>query len=119
MLAIYKKLPGTNCGQCGLSSCMAFALKVNKSQANLSECPFMAAESTDVGQPPSDASSFSTYEQVSRELEKEAVGKDFKETAEAIGGIYRVVDGNESIVQIDIQYLAHLVEKFAGELVDT
>jgi hypothetical protein len=98
MLAIYKKLPGTNCGQCGLSSCMAFALKVKKSQANLSECPFMAAESTDVGQPPPDASSFSTYEQVSRELEKEAVGKDFKETAEAIGGIYRVVDGNESIV---------------------
>ena len=35
---------------------------------------------------------------MSPELEKEAVGKDFKETAEAIGGIYRVVDGNESIV---------------------
>ena len=77
---------------------MAFALKVKKSQANLFECPFMAAEKSDEGQPPSDASSSSTYEQVSGELEKEAVGKDFKETAEAIGGIYRTVGGNEAIV---------------------
>jgi len=97
VIEIYKKLPGTNCGQCGLSSCMAFALKVKKSQASLSECPFMAGRATDEGQPGSGASSFSSYEQVSQELEKEAVGVDFKETAGIVGGIYEALDGRETI----------------------
>ncbi|MGC2062899.1 MAG: DUF3786 domain-containing protein [Thermodesulfovibrionales bacterium] len=97
MIAIYKKLPGTNCGQCGLPTCIAFALKVKKSQACLSECPFMGEEKTAEGQLQSGASSFSSYEQVSRELENEAVKVDFRETAGAIGGMYISVDGRETI----------------------
>jgi hypothetical protein len=76
---------------------MAFALKVKKSQACLSECPSMAGETLNEGQLRSSASSFSSYEQVSEELEKEAVGVDFKETAEAIGGMYKAADGKEAI----------------------
>ena len=98
MIEIYKKLPGTNCGKCGVSSCMAFALKVKKSQASLSECPFVAGETINEEQPRSTASSFSSYGQVSQELEKEAVMVDFKETAEAIGGMYEAVDGKEAII---------------------
>ena len=98
MIEIYKKLPGTNCGTCGVSSCMAFALKVKKSQASLSECPFVAGETINEEQPRSTASSFSSYGQVSQELEKEAVIVDFKETAEAIGGMYEAVDGKEAII---------------------
>jgi hypothetical protein len=98
VIEIYKKLPGTNCGKCGLYSCMAFALKVKKSQASLSECPFMAGETIAGEQPRSGASSSSGYEQVSQELEKEAVGMDFKETAEVIGGVYEVVEGKEAII---------------------
>jgi len=98
MIEIYKKLPGTNCGKCGLSTCMAFAMKVKKSQVRLSECPFMAAETIDEGQMHSGALSFSSYEQVSQELEKEAVGVDFKEAAEAIGGLHNAVDGKETIL---------------------
>lgn len=44
MIEIYKKLPGINCGRCGELSCMAFAMKVKKSQADLSDCFFMASE---------------------------------------------------------------------------
>jgi hypothetical protein len=98
VIEIYKKLPGANCGQCGMASCMVFALKVKKSEACLSECPFMAGEMSEEGQPRLGVSSFSTYEQVSQELEKEAVGKDFKEAAEAIGGIYKALDGEETIL---------------------
>ena len=98
MLEIFKKLPGTNCGECGLSSCMAFALKVKKSQAHLSECPYTAGDISKEGQAISGDPSFSTYEQVSRELEREAVGMDFKETAEAIGGRDEAMDGEEAIV---------------------
>ena len=106
MIEIYKKLPGTNCGKCGVSSCMAFALKVKKSHASLSECPFMAEETTDKEQLRSGASSFSSYEQVSQELEKEAVGVDFKETTEVVGGIYEALDNKETIIlkMINIVY---------------
>ena len=98
MIEIYKKLPGTNCGKCGLSSCMAFALKVKKSQASLNECPSMTGETVTGGQEPSGASSFSSYEEVSQELEKKAVMVDFKGTAELIGGMYEAVDGKEAII---------------------
>jgi len=98
VIEIYKKLPGTNCGKCGLSSCMAFALKVKKSQASLSECPFMTGEAMIGEQPSSSALSFSSYEQVSQELEKEAAMVDFKETADIIGGRYEAVDGRETIM---------------------
>lgn len=97
VIEIYKKLPGTNCGRCGATGCMAFALKVKKSQARLSECPFMAGEGIEVEQENQGESPFSSYEQVSRELEKEAVKVAFKETAEAIGGIYEALDGREVI----------------------
>lgn len=98
VIEIYKKLPGTNCGKCGLSSCMAFALKVKKSQTSLSECPFMRGEAMPGEQLSSAASSFSSYEQVGQELEKEAVMVDFEETADIIGGRYETLDSRESIM---------------------
>lgn len=75
---------------------MAFALKVKKSQASLNGCPFMEGETINENQRRSTASSFSSFEQVSQELEKEAVGVDFKETAEIIGGVYEALDGKGS-----------------------
>lgn len=97
MIAIYKKLPGTNCGECGAASCMAFAWKVKKSQANLSDCPHAAGEGVNEAKPGPVTGSFSSYEQVSRELEKEAVGADFREAAEAIGGTNESAAGGEAI----------------------
>jgi acetyl-CoA decarbonylase/synthase, CODH/ACS complex subunit gamma len=36
---IYKQLPKENCKECGLPTCLAFAMKVASGQAGLEECP--------------------------------------------------------------------------------
>ncbi|WP_022667538.1 LuxR C-terminal-related transcriptional regulator [Desulfospira joergensenii] len=38
---IIKILPGTNCGECGLKTCMAFAAMLSKQKIRPSECPHM------------------------------------------------------------------------------
>lgn len=38
---LYKLTPKTNCGQCGLDSCLAFATQVIVGQADLQACPFL------------------------------------------------------------------------------
>ncbi len=38
-LDIYKQLPKDNCKECGLPTCLAFAMKVAAGQAGLSDCP--------------------------------------------------------------------------------
>jgi len=97
MIEIYKKLPKTNCGKCGVSTCMAFAQKVKMSAAQLSDCPFVDNDLTHGQEPVPGAASFSTYEQVSDELEKEATAVNFRETAETIGGIYADREERESM----------------------
>jgi hypothetical protein len=38
-LEVYRLLPKTNCGECGLAACMAFALAVVNSERALADCP--------------------------------------------------------------------------------
>jgi len=55
-LDVYKLLPKTNCGDCGVPTCLAFAMKVAAKQAALDECPHISDEAkTEAGaasQPP-------------------------------------------------------------------
>lgn len=97
MIAIYKKLPGTNCGMCGEATCMAFAMKVKKSQAKLEDCPFIKPGDSGEAQPHQPSTAFSNYEQVSEDLEKEALKVDFREAADAVGGKYNFLDNRETI----------------------
>ena len=39
-----KKAEGTNCKQCGCPTCMAYALKLAKKQANIEKCPYVPVE---------------------------------------------------------------------------
>ena len=41
---IYKQLPKTNCGDCGIPTCLAFAMKLAQGQASLDECPHVTEE---------------------------------------------------------------------------
>jgi len=41
---IFKKLPKTNCGDCGVPTCLAFAMKLAAGQAELSACPHVSEE---------------------------------------------------------------------------
>ena len=43
-LEIYKHLPKTNCKDCGLPTCLAFAMKVAAGQAELDKCPHLSDE---------------------------------------------------------------------------
>ncbi len=41
---IYKQLPKTNCGDCNLPTCMAFAMQVAAKKTSLNECPHVSEE---------------------------------------------------------------------------
>ena len=43
-LAIYKQLPKTNCKDCGLPTCLAFAMKLAAKQVALEKCPHVTPE---------------------------------------------------------------------------
>lgn len=43
-LELYKKLPRTNCGDCGVPTCLAFATKVVVEGATLGACPYLSPE---------------------------------------------------------------------------
>ncbi len=43
-LDIYKKLPKENCKECGVATCLAFAMKVAAGQAGLDDCPRLGDE---------------------------------------------------------------------------
>jgi hypothetical protein len=46
-LGIYKLLPRTNCRECGLKSCMAFASALLRDEADPDACPYIAPENKD------------------------------------------------------------------------
>ena len=43
-LQIFKLLPKTNCGECGIPTCMAFAMKLAAKNADLAACPYASDE---------------------------------------------------------------------------
>ncbi len=43
-LDIFKLLPKTNCGECNLPTCLAFAMKLAGGQAKLEDCPYVSDE---------------------------------------------------------------------------
>ncbi len=46
-LDIFKLLPKTNCGECGVPTCMAFAMKLAAKNAELSACPYASEAAID------------------------------------------------------------------------
>ncbi len=43
-IEIFKLLPKTNCGQCGVPTCLAFAMSLAAGKAELAKCPFVSEE---------------------------------------------------------------------------
>ncbi len=43
-IAIFKLLPKTNCGKCGVPTCLAFAMNLAAGKAELGACPFVSEE---------------------------------------------------------------------------
>lgn len=97
MIEIYKKLPKTNCGKCGVPTCMAFALKVKNAQLKIGDCPYVAKENVESVPRKPTATMDDNYERVSNELEVAAKHTDFKESASAIGGHFEAKNDQEMI----------------------
>ncbi|MFH1775634.1 MAG: acetyl-CoA decarbonylase/synthase complex subunit gamma [Chloroflexota bacterium] len=45
-IEIFKLLPKTNCGECGVPTCLAFAMNLAAGKAQLSACPHVSEEAT-------------------------------------------------------------------------
>ncbi len=43
-IEIFKKLPKKNCGECGVPTCLAFAMSLAAGKAELSACPYVSEE---------------------------------------------------------------------------
>lgn len=43
-IQIYKLLPKTNCGECGVPTCLAFAMQLAAGKTELSACPYISEE---------------------------------------------------------------------------
>jgi acetyl-CoA decarbonylase/synthase complex subunit gamma len=43
-IQIFKLLPKTNCGECGVPTCLAFAMNLASGKAELDSCPYVSAE---------------------------------------------------------------------------
>jgi len=55
-IQIFKLLPKTNCGECGVPTCLAFAMNLAAGKADLSSCPYVSEEAkaslTEAAAPP-------------------------------------------------------------------
>lgn len=55
-IQIFKLLPKTNCGECGVPTCLAFAMNLAAGKAELASCPYISEESkamlSDASAPP-------------------------------------------------------------------
>jgi len=49
-LAVFKRTPGTNCGQCGRPTCLAFGVAVATTGADPSQCPYIDLVGFDLGE---------------------------------------------------------------------
>jgi acetyl-CoA decarbonylase/synthase complex subunit gamma len=47
-LQIFKLLPKTNCGECGVPTCMAFAMKLAARNVDLAACPYASEEAKQI-----------------------------------------------------------------------
>jgi len=43
-IQIFKLLPKTNCKECGVPTCLAFAMNLASGKAELDECPYVSEE---------------------------------------------------------------------------
>ena len=43
-IEIFKLLPKTNCKECGVPTCLAFAMSLAAGKAELSACPYVSEE---------------------------------------------------------------------------
>jgi len=89
-LELYKHLPKTNCGDCGISTCIAFAAAVIKEERKLSGCPHMdrSAASRLEARISRQVNIESIREDQLKELQKQIAATDVGSRAALLGATY-------------------------------
>jgi len=90
-LELYRLLPKSNCRQCGLLSCLAFAAAVIKGQKNAGDCPHLDAGGLVQLKVAVDRANVSGELQMSKymeELKRNIRGIDFRSAASKLGGSF-------------------------------
>jgi hypothetical protein len=87
-LEIYKLLPQSNCGQCYLPSCLAFAAAAVKGEKKLSDCPFLKEAEAEkfVGTEDQRDPDEAKRQQQVRTLQEKVAKIDLVAAAERVGG---------------------------------
>ena len=89
---IYKLLPRTNCGACGLPSCFGFAAKLATHQASPDDCASMTAEARELlraADTDRQSSPGTVYEQALASLQPKIQALDFQKVASLFGATFR------------------------------
>lgn len=86
-LELYKHLPKTNCGDCGISTCLAFAASVIKQEKPLADCPYIdrTTVSEIAGRIGRQVNIESIREEQLKELQKKVMAIDITSRAELLG----------------------------------
>ena len=87
-IEIYKLLPATNCGTCGLQSCFGFAAKLASNQASVSDCPAMSQKAREellIGETYERDSPGTVYEQALVSLQPKIQALQFAKIAPVFG----------------------------------
>jgi hypothetical protein len=101
---LYKLTPKTNCGECGLASCLAFSTQVIVGQADIASCPYLEEK---------DRAAFRArladqlgagigikregFEKALQFLRQEILKWDFRGIAESLGANYHEADGKPAL----------------------
>jgi hypothetical protein len=86
-IQLYKRLPGKNCGECNVNTCMAFAVSVLQGLSELSACPYLSENEAITLQASVRRSDW--RENLIRDLRWEVRNINFKDIAEDIGAELR------------------------------
>ena len=87
-LEIYKRLPGINCGKCSAKTCMAFAMKMAKNEAALSECARIPEQGKNELEAMLFKSDLSDWkDKFLKQLLSDMTKKDISSAAEGIGAL--------------------------------
>lgn len=89
---IYKLLPKTNCGSCGLPSCFGFAAKLATHQASPDDCASMTMEARELlraADTERHSSPGTVYEQALASLQPKIRALDFQKVASLFGATFR------------------------------
>ncbi|MCK9377513.1 MAG: DUF3786 domain-containing protein [Syntrophobacterales bacterium] len=119
VLEVLKKLPRTNCGDCGQQTCLAFATQVIKEGEDLEKCPHLTVTAAGLGE----AVKAQQEAGVGRRRESHAISLevlqakvaplDFAALAEGLGATYGEEAGRP---YLSLAYFGYCLQVFKDEL---